>query len=185
MDPDELIERFPRVFHVTEAGAWASIRHHGLLSTSALRDLFEVEDPLRSRIETQPRPDSVVLEHPAAGRAVIRDNRPLRLDVLGRCLDGTVADWCRLLNARVLLGERASPAQPPGRRRQPNRGSVRVLVLAPGARLLGLCLRRAVEQEAVVRGDERVRRHHGVGVVDGPVLARERDPARAFTQAVL
>src|SRR2546423_13606457 len=64
-------------------------------------------------------------------------------------------------------------------------GSVRVLVLAPGARLLGLCLRRAVEQEAVVRGDERVRGHHGVGVVHGPVLARERDPARAFAQAFL
>jgi hypothetical protein len=116
MDPDELIERFPRVFHVTEAGAWASIRHHGLLSTSALRDLFEVEDPLRSRIETQPRPDSVVLEHPAAGRAVIRDNRPLRLDVLGRCLDGTVADWCRLLNARVFFwaSERRLHSPPAG-----------------------------------------------------------------------
>src|SRR5436190_13708486 len=58
--------------------------------------------------------------------------------------------------------------------------SVRVLVLAPGARLRGLGLRCAIEQGAVVRSDEWVGRHDRVGVVDGPVLARERDPARAL-----
>src|SRR5438552_16767661 len=62
--------------------------------------------------------------------------------------------------------------------------SVRVLVLPPGARLVGGSLGRPVEQEAVIRGDERVGRHHRVGVVAGAVLARERDPARALAQAV-
>ena len=37
----------------------------------------------------------------------------------------------------------------------------------------------------MVRRDERVRGHHGVGVVDGAVLAREGDEARALAQAVL
>jgi hypothetical protein len=103
MDRDELIERFPRVFHLTEAGAWTSIQRHGLLSTSALLDLFKVAEPSRSQIEARPRPDDVVLEHPRAGRAVVRDNRPLRPDILRRCLEGSVSDWCRLLNARVFL----------------------------------------------------------------------------------
>lgn len=103
MDHDELVEGFPCLFHVTEAGAWSSIQRHGLLSTSALLDLFEVREPLRSHIEARPRPDDVVVEQRRAGRVVIRDNRPLRPDVLHRCLEGSVADWCRLLNARVFL----------------------------------------------------------------------------------
>lgn len=103
MEPEELIERFPRLFHVTDADAWASIRRHGLLSTSALLDLFEIREPLRSQIEARPRPESVPLEHPRVGRAVIRDNRPLRLGILQRCLECGVSDWCRLLNARVFF----------------------------------------------------------------------------------
>src|SRR5207237_303606 len=43
----------------------------------------------------------------------------------------------------------------------------------------------ALEQKAVVRRDEGVGRHHRVGVVDGPVLAREGDPPRALAQPVL
>src|SRR5437762_3996669 len=55
----------------------------------------------------------------------------------------------------------------------------------PGAGLVGLGLRRAVQQQRVVRGHERVGRHHGVGVKDAAVLARERNEPRALAQAVL
>jgi Family of unknown function (DUF7002) len=103
MDDEELIERFPRVFHVTEAGAWPSVHRHGLLSTSALLDLFGVVEPLRSQVEAQPRPRDVVLEDPHLGRVVIRDNRPLRPHILRICLNGAVSDWCRLLNGRVFF----------------------------------------------------------------------------------
>jgi hypothetical protein len=103
VDDEELIERFPWLFHVTEAGAWPSIRRHGLLSTSALLDFFGVAEPLRSQIEAQPRPRDVVLANSHLGRVVIRDNRPLRPHILRRCLNGAVSDWCRLLNARVFF----------------------------------------------------------------------------------
>src|SRR6266566_7279944 len=63
--------------------------------------------------------------------------------------------------------------------------SVRVFVLPPGARFGGLGFRRSLEQGVVVRRDERVGRRNGVGVVDGPVLAREGDPARVLAQTVL
>src|SRR5439155_1401482 len=63
--------------------------------------------------------------------------------------------------------------------------SVRVLVLPPSPRLGRFGLRRSLEQEAEVRRDKRVGRRHGVGVVDGPVLARESDPARVLAQTVL
>ena len=103
MDDEQLIDHFPRLFHVTQAGAWPSILRHGLLSTRALLDLYGVDDAARAAIETEPRPGDVVLDDPALGRAVVRDNRPLRVDILGRCLDGSIADWCRMLNARVFF----------------------------------------------------------------------------------
>ena len=135
MDPERLIERYPRLFHVTEAGAWASIRRRGLLSTTALLDLFEVRDPLRSEIETRPRPDDVVLEHPAAGRVVIRDNRPLRLHILERCLDCSVADWCRLLNGRAFFWATEKRLENHLRARG-HRGRARQVVVVDTARLV-------------------------------------------------
>src|ERR1700737_1488874 len=63
--------------------------------------------------------------------------------------------------------------------------SVRVFVLPPAARFVGLRFRRSLEKEAVVRRDERVGRRHGVGVVHGPVLACEGNPARVLAQTVL
>jgi hypothetical protein len=103
VDLEELIDHFPRLFHVTEAGAWPSILRHGLLSTSALLDLYGIDDASRVAIETEPRPGAVLLDDPTLGRAVVRDNRPLRVDILRRCLDGTVSDWCRALNTRVFF----------------------------------------------------------------------------------
>src|SRR5205823_12558809 len=80
----------------------------------------------------------------------------------------------------------AGPPFPPSKSREPTRSvSVGVLVLPPSTELGRWRFRRSLEQEAVVRRDERVGRHHRVGVVDGSVLAREGDPARALAQPVL
>lgn len=104
VDDQQLIEHFPRLFHVTHAGAWSSILRHGLLSTSALLDLYGVDAVARAAVEAEPRPAEVTLDDPVLGRAVVQDNRPLRVHILQRCLDGTpVADWCRMLNARVFF----------------------------------------------------------------------------------
>jgi len=86
----------------------------------------------------------------------------------------------------ALLRDPRAAAQRRVMSREPTRSaSVRVLVLPPRAGLGGLRFRRSLEQEAVVGRDERVGRHHRVGVVNGPVLAREGDPARALAQPVL
>lgn len=44
MEISELVDRFPRVDHVTTGGAWDGIAATGLLSTSALLDRFEVRE---------------------------------------------------------------------------------------------------------------------------------------------
>ncbi len=48
MRPEELVTRYPRLFHIAWEGNWPSIREHGLLSARALLDLYEVD---RARVE--------------------------------------------------------------------------------------------------------------------------------------
>jgi hypothetical protein len=89
---------------MAEAGSWASVRQYGLLSTSALLDLFEVNGERRRAIESTRRPRSVTIEHPDHGTAVIRDQIPLNPTILERCLVGmTPGEWCETLNRRVFF----------------------------------------------------------------------------------
>ncbi len=101
----ELLHDCPALYHVAARGSWASIRQNGLLSTSALLDLWEVKGHQREAIEAARRPENAVIEHPILGRAVVRDQKPLDEAGLLRCLqDGlTPKDWYRLLNARVFF----------------------------------------------------------------------------------
>ncbi len=99
-----LVERYPRLYHMAEAGSWASIEKHGLLSTASLLDLFEVDRVLRDEIETRKRTESVEIRHPAHGSAWIRDNKPINETVLRRTLVGmSEPDWYRTLNSRVFF----------------------------------------------------------------------------------
>lgn len=105
MTPEELAFRHPRLYHVTEPGAWVSIQQKGLLSTTRLLDLFEVEAVQRALIETKRRPSSIPIEHPQQGRVIINDNVPLSESALAKCLDDglTPVDWLRILNSRVFF----------------------------------------------------------------------------------
>ena len=105
MDADRFIARFPLLFHMAHDGSWPSIQRRGLLSTSALLDLFEIHGPARDRIESEWRNETIEIRHPAHGRAFIRDQLPLRPVPLRRCLTpGTTAsDWYRILNAHVFF----------------------------------------------------------------------------------
>lgn len=99
-----IAERWPRLHHMAEAGSWPSIQRHGLLATSALLDLFEVEGEEREAIETRRRPESVRITHPEHGEAWVRDNKPINETVLKRTLEGmSLADWYRTLNGRVFF----------------------------------------------------------------------------------
>lgn len=102
---DELLRDCPLLFHMAEKGSWPLIQSIGLWSTSALLDRFAVPSAERIPIESRRRPQSVALERPELGRAVIRDNKPMNDSSLRRCLqDGLMPeDWYRILNARVFF----------------------------------------------------------------------------------
>lgn len=101
---EKLARLHPRLYHMAEAGSWDSIRERGLLSTTALLDLFEVGGEQREAIESMRRPQSVEIVHPEHGRVVIRDNIPMRDSALHKCLeDCTPREWYELLNRRAFF----------------------------------------------------------------------------------
>lgn len=104
IDPEELVRRYPLLYHMAETGTWESIRRNGLLSTSGLLDLFEVKGAERERIESQRRPESITIKHPKRGTAVIRDQKPMREAAIASCLtDVTPRQWYEILNRRVFF----------------------------------------------------------------------------------
>lgn len=110
ISPEQFAVYYPRLYHMAEAGAWPSIERHGLLSTLALLDLFEVNGDRRRAILSDHRPESIRIMHPQHGAAVIRDQKPMRESALRTCLRGmTPQQWYEILNSRVFFwvtGER-------------------------------------------------------------------------------
>jgi hypothetical protein len=105
MELRELWERYPLAYHLAEAGSWPSIQSLGLLSTSALLDLFQVSAATRLPIETCRRLSPVTITHPVYGSVVIRDQKPLNEKRLASCLTNgaTVEGWLRFLNGLVFF----------------------------------------------------------------------------------
>lgn len=102
---EEVIVHCPVLFHMAERGSWDSIRERGLLSTSALLDLYGVSGPERQAIESHRRPTSVPLDAHGLPRAVVRDQIPMDDARLRRCLPAhiTPKDWYELLNTKVFF----------------------------------------------------------------------------------
>lgn len=110
LNRDVLIEVYPRLYHMAHAGAWLSIERHGLLSTTALLDLFEIGGQRREQLESSRRARSEEINHPIHGRALLRDQIPLNESKLAKALqDGlTPHDWYRILNRRAYFWGPAS-----------------------------------------------------------------------------
>jgi len=102
---NEIAEIHPTLYHMAEFGSWPSIRRHGLLSTTALLDLYAINGKSRTRIESERRRNMVPITSTKGDSACIRDQRPMSDTKLAGCLrDGlTPRDWYRLLNGKVFF----------------------------------------------------------------------------------
>lgn len=102
---DQLVHANPTLFHMAERGAWPAIQRHGLLSTSALLDLYGVTGAARVALEATRRPDTATLTRPGLPAIAIRDQKPMTDRALERCLTGGMSppDWYRLLNGKVFF----------------------------------------------------------------------------------
>ncbi|MGI4798211.1 MAG: DUF7002 family protein [Janthinobacterium lividum] len=101
----DLVHANPTLFHMAERGAWPAIQRHGLLSTSALLDLYGVTGAARVALEATRRPDTATLTQPGFPDIAIRDQKPMSDRALESCLTGgmTPPDWYRLLNGKVFF----------------------------------------------------------------------------------
>lgn len=101
----DLTRPYPELHHMAADGSWPSIQRHGLLSTAALVEKWQVVEPgIRSSLLEQRREESRVLKHPMHAAAVIRDQKPIHEPSLGEALDGmTVGQWYEVLSARVFF----------------------------------------------------------------------------------
>jgi hypothetical protein len=108
MRVDDIAARYPLLYHMAECDSWPGITRHGLLSTTAALDLFEVNDQRRNTLERIRRPEKELLDHPVHGRLVLRDQKPLNEKRLASCLQGglTPADWYALLNGKTFFWAR-------------------------------------------------------------------------------
>lgn len=101
----EFASLFPRLYHVADEANWEGIARHGLLSTSALLDLFEIDGAQRHSIESSRRRSSFTIEHAAHGRAIIRDQKAMDDSGLVRALRDELSprDWYEFLNRHVFF----------------------------------------------------------------------------------
>jgi len=102
---EEVLSDCPTLYHMAEDGSWPSIRQRGLLSTTALLDLYGIAGAPRLEIEERRRPASVQLRSAELPSAVVRDQLPMDDVGLRRCLPPHLvpADWYRLLNKKVFF----------------------------------------------------------------------------------
>lgn len=102
---EELLSDCPKLYHMAESGSWSSIEKNGLLSTSALLDVYEVNGEERERIESQRRPEGIPINRSGLPTAMIRDQIPMDDVGLRRCLPAhiTPSEWYRLLNGKVFF----------------------------------------------------------------------------------
>lgn len=102
---EQLLTTNPRLYHMAERGAWEGIKQNGLLSTSALLDLYGVRGKARFALESARRNEIETLRAPGLPVAKLRDQRAMNDARLAGCLqDGmTPQQWYECLNAKVFF----------------------------------------------------------------------------------
>lgn len=100
----QLIQRYPRFYHMAEANTWPSIKNNGLLSTTAVLDLHKISGGHRVALEEEHRSEKVLVG-PKGSEIVLRDQKPMKPSRLEEALiDGTTPQqWYKFLNGRVFM----------------------------------------------------------------------------------
>jgi hypothetical protein len=104
-----LSKKYPKLYHMADKRNWDGIVKHGLLSTSAILDLYEYKGIKRFQIESQIRSSEFQISHLKHGSAIIRDqdpmvDRPSEGMSLEKCLVNlTTQEWFEFLNKRTFF----------------------------------------------------------------------------------
>lgn len=104
MKLETFVLHYPRLYHMAEEGTWPSIKKHGLLSTLATLDRYNITGLQRQALEETHRPSKVSVGK-AGDSIVLRDQIPMPPNRLEDALvDGTSpAQWYKLINSKVFM----------------------------------------------------------------------------------
>lgn len=104
MQLETFVAYYPRLYHMAEEGTWSSIKAHGLLSTLAVLDRYNIVGRQRQALEESHRPSKVKVGG-AGDSIVLRDQIPMPPKRLEEALvDGTTpAQWYKLINSKVFM----------------------------------------------------------------------------------
>jgi hypothetical protein len=104
IDIDQLVDNYPRLFHMATAGSWPAIQQHGLLPTTHIVATAGLPEPRQAELLRQRRRQSTDLDHPLLGKVTIRDQAPLREPFFSEVLtDLSAQEWLDVLNERVFF----------------------------------------------------------------------------------
>ena len=105
MHIEKFVELSPRLYHMAESGTWPSIKKRGLLSATAVLDVFHLAGGARAIYESQQRPSKMEVVAGRADSIILRDQKPMPRDRLLRALtDGTTPEeWYALINSKVFF----------------------------------------------------------------------------------
>lgn len=90
---------------MAEDGSFPSIQQNGLMSTTALLDVYGIAGEQRLSLEERRRPECVTITRAGLPDVVIRDNKPMSDIALEKCLQNglTPHEWYKILNGRTFF----------------------------------------------------------------------------------
>jgi hypothetical protein len=101
---EQLAGKYPLLWHMADPRNLSGILERGMVATSGLLDLLNLDDAERSAHERERRPDDVVFEHDEHGTIVLRDQKPLSMARLtGALTEGSAGDFLAFINGRVFF----------------------------------------------------------------------------------
>lgn len=105
MTKEELIRRYPELYHMAEDGSWPNIKKIGLLSTSALLTMYGYTGNKRRAIESECRTQKMTISCSGYDDVVIRDQKVMPPEDLEKCLLGgmTPQEWYEYINKRIFF----------------------------------------------------------------------------------
>lgn len=105
---EQVVKRYPTLFHMAEVGTWPSIRKHGLLSTKEVIQRANLSASNAAALMSQHRPEKVAVNIPDVGSVLLRDQKPMAAARLRMALvDGTTPEeWYEIINSRVFFWAR-------------------------------------------------------------------------------
>lgn len=103
MKPQQLIEHYPRLYHLAWEGSWRNISQCGLLSTQELLKLYQIDCRKTKKLVSEHRPCPVTIEREGLPHAVLRDQKPMSDAGLQAAGIPEPSEWYSLLNSMVFF----------------------------------------------------------------------------------